>query len=58
MTYTHRGAVGGRGGARQGTGTLGYTANPSWSSLDTYSPAFYWDAGVPSYTRRRSSVRP
>lgn len=50
MTYTHRGAVGGRGGARQGTGTLGYTANPSWSSLDTYSPAFYWDAGVPSYT--------
>lgn len=49
MTYSHRGAVGGRGGARQGTGTLGFTANPSWSSLDTYSPAFYWDAGVPSY---------
>jgi hypothetical protein len=49
MTYTHRGAVGGRGGARQGTGLLGYTANPSWTSLDTYSPAFYWDAGVPSY---------
>jgi hypothetical protein len=49
MTYTHRGAVGGRGGARQGTGLLGFTANPSWTSLDTYSPAFYWDAGVPSY---------
>jgi hypothetical protein len=50
MTYTHRGAVGGRGGARQGTGILGYSANPSWNSLDTYSPAFYWDLGVPSYT--------
>ncbi|HWB86013.1 MAG TPA: TonB-dependent receptor [Bryobacteraceae bacterium] len=51
MTYTHRGAVGGRGGARQGTGTLGFTANPSWNSLDTYSPAFYWDGGVPSYIK-------
>jgi hypothetical protein len=49
MTYTHRGAVGGRGNARQGTGILGYSANPSWTSLDSYSPAFYWDAGVPSY---------
>jgi hypothetical protein len=51
MTYTHRGAVGGRGGARQGTGTLGYTANPSWTSLANYVPAFDWDDGVPSYTR-------
>jgi hypothetical protein len=51
MTYTHRGAVGGRGNARQGTGVLGFSANPSWTSLDTYSPAFYWDAGVPSYVR-------
>ena len=49
MTYTHRGAVGGRGGGRQGTGILGFSAQPSWNSLDTYSPAFYWDAGVPSY---------
>ena len=51
MTYSHRGAVGGRGGARQGTGTLGYTANPSFTSLANSVPAFYWDAGVPSYTR-------
>ncbi|MBZ5584737.1 MAG: carboxypeptidase regulatory-like domain-containing protein [Acidobacteriia bacterium] len=50
MTYSHRGAVGGRGGARQGTGTLGYTASPSFTSLANYVPAFYWDAGVPSYT--------
>jgi hypothetical protein len=51
MTYTHRGAVGGRGGARTGTGTLGYSANPSWTSLDTYSPAYYWDTGVPPYIK-------
>jgi hypothetical protein len=50
MTYTHRGAVGGRGGARQGTGTLGYTASPSFTSLANYVPAFYWDSGMPSYT--------
>jgi hypothetical protein len=51
MTYSHRGAVGGRAGARQGTGTLGFSASPSWASLDTYSPAFYWDSGQPSYIR-------
>ena len=45
MTYTHRGAVGGRGGGRQGTGILGFSAQPSWNSLDTYSPAFYWGWG-------------
>lgn len=51
MTYSHRGAVGGRGGGRQGTGILGFSAQPSWTSLDTYSPAFYWEGGVPGYTR-------
>jgi hypothetical protein len=50
MTYSHRGAVGGRNGARQGTGTLGYTASPSFTSLANYVPAFDWDDGVPSYT--------
>src|SRR5260370_24090483 len=51
MTYTHRGAVGGRNGARQGTGTLGYSAGPSFTSLANFVPAYYWDDGVPSYTK-------
>jgi len=48
--YTHRGAVGGRGGGRFGTDTLGYTASPSFSSPDSgISPAFNWNNGVPAY---------
>jgi hypothetical protein len=35
MMYSRHGAVGGRGGAREGTGKLGYTASPGFSSLDT-----------------------
>jgi hypothetical protein len=52
VMYTHRGAVGGRGGGRTGTGTLGFSASPSFTSLDQgISPAFYWDRGVPSYEK-------
>ncbi|MBI3208818.1 MAG: hypothetical protein HYZ37_07940 [Candidatus Solibacter usitatus] len=51
IMYTHRGAVGGRGGGRIGTGTLGYSASPSFVSPEGYSPAFYWDNGVPSYAK-------
>ena len=51
IMYTHRGAVGGRGGARTGTGTLGFSANPSYTSLDAFSPPFYWDNGVPAYQK-------
>lgn len=52
IMYTHRGAVGGRGGARTGTGTLGYSAGLSFTSPDQgISPAFYWDNGVPSYRK-------
>ncbi|MBK5292502.1 MAG: hypothetical protein JJE04_12605 [Acidobacteriia bacterium] len=52
INSTHRGAVGGRGGARTGTGLLGYSASPSFGSLDGgISPAFYWDNGFPSYQR-------
>lgn len=51
IMYTHRGAVGGRGNARTGTGTLGYSASPSFVSPDSgITPAFYWDQGVPPYT--------
>jgi len=50
IMYTHRGAVGGRGGGRFGTDTLGYTASPSFSSPDSgISPAFNWNTGVPAY---------
>ncbi|HYP06336.1 MAG TPA: hypothetical protein VER03_08860, partial [Bryobacteraceae bacterium] len=52
VNTTHRGAVGGRGGARNGTGLLGYSASPSFTTLDAgISPAFYWDEGVPSYQK-------
>jgi len=51
MMYTRHGAVGGRGGARDGTGKLGYSASPGFSSADGYSPAFDWDDGVPAYQK-------
>jgi len=51
MMYTRHGAVGGRGGARDGTGKLGFTAAPGFPSPDGFSPAFDWDDGVPAYER-------
>jgi hypothetical protein len=51
IMYTHRGAVGGRGGGRTGTGTLGFSANPNYTSLDAFSPPFYWDNGLPAYQK-------
>ncbi|MGH9665764.1 MAG: hypothetical protein ACRD9L_15165, partial [Bryobacteraceae bacterium] len=41
---------GGRGGARDGTGTLGYTASAPFGALpDGYSPVFNWDGGIPPF---------
>ncbi len=51
MMYTRHGAVGGRGGAREGTGKLGFTAAPGFVSQDGFSPAFNWNDGVPAYQR-------
>ena len=52
IMYTHRGAVGGRGGGRYGTDLFGYSANPTFTGPnDGFTPAFYWDAGVPAYQR-------
>lgn len=51
MMYTRHGAVGGRGGAREGTGKLGFTAAPGFVSADGFSPAFNWNDGVPAYQR-------
>jgi hypothetical protein len=51
MMYTRHGAVGGRGGAREGTGKLGFTAAPGFPSPDGFSPAYDWDDGVPAYQK-------
>jgi hypothetical protein len=51
MMYTRHGAVGGRGGARDGTGKLGFTASPGFVSPDGFSPAFNWNDGVPAYQK-------
>src|SRR5207245_4044224 len=51
ISYSRRGAVGGRGGARTGTDLLGFSANPGFANSDGYSPAFYWDNGVPAYQK-------
>ena len=49
IMYSRRGAVGGRAGARNGTGTLGLSANASFTSSNGFAPAYNWNNGVPSY---------
>ena len=49
IMYSRRGAVGGRAGARNGTGTLGLSANASFPSTNGFAPAFNWNNGVPAY---------
>lgn len=50
IMYARMGGVGGRGGAHNGPGTLGYAANPTFTSLDGgISPAFNWNNGFPAY---------
>jgi hypothetical protein len=52
IMYSRRGAVGGRDGARNGTGLLGYSASPGFVSPDGgITPAFNWNNGVPDYDR-------
>jgi hypothetical protein len=51
IMYTRHGAVGGRNGARDGTGKLGFTAAPGFVSPDGFSPAFNWNDGVPAYQK-------
>jgi hypothetical protein len=50
INYTRRGAVGGRAGARNGTGTLGFSANASFPSPNaSFAPSYNWNDGVPAY---------
>ena len=49
INYSRRGAVGGRAGARNGTGTLGFSANATFPSANGFEPAFNWNNGVPAY---------
>jgi hypothetical protein len=50
INYSRRGAVGGRAGARNGTGMLGFSANASFPSPNaSFAPAYNWNEGVPAY---------
>jgi hypothetical protein len=50
INYSRRGAVGGRNGARNGTGTLGFSANVTFPSPNaSFAPAYNWNNGVPPY---------
>ena len=49
INYSRRGAVGGRAGARNGTGTLGFSANASFPSPNGFDPSYNWNNGVPAY---------
>src|SRR5215813_2543118 len=52
MMYSRSGAVGGRDGARIGTGFTGINANaPIVSPNGSFTPALFWDSGIPPYAR-------
>lgn len=52
MMYSRSGAVGGRDGARIGTGLTGINANaPIVSPNGSFTPALFWDSGIPPYAR-------
>ncbi len=50
IMYARSGAVGGRDGARIGTGLVGINANaPIVSPNGSFTPALYWNNGIPPY---------
>jgi hypothetical protein len=50
IMYARRGAVGGRENARTGTGFTGINANAPLSSPNgSFTPAFFWDNGIPAF---------
>ncbi|HKQ80399.1 MAG TPA: TonB-dependent receptor [Blastocatellia bacterium] len=52
MMYSRSGAVGGRDGARIGTGFTGINANaPIVSPNGSFIPALFWENGIPAYAK-------
>jgi len=52
MMYSRSGAVGGRDGARIGTGLTGINANaPIVSPNGSFIPALFWETGIPAYAK-------
>ena len=52
MMYSRSGAVGGRDGARVGTGLTGINANaPIASPNGSFIPALFWENGIPPYAK-------
>ena len=52
MMYSRSGAVGGRDGARIGTGLTGINANaPIVSPNGSFIPALFWENGIPAYAK-------
>ena len=52
IMYSRSGAVGGRDGARIGTGFVGINANaPIVSPNGSFTPALFWDNGIPAYIK-------
>ncbi|MEO6725537.1 MAG: TonB-dependent receptor, partial [Blastocatellia bacterium] len=52
MMYSRSGAVGGRDGARIGTGLTGINANaPIVSPNGSFTPALFWESGIPAYAK-------
>ncbi|MCI0388971.1 MAG: TonB-dependent receptor [Acidobacteria bacterium] len=52
MMYSRSGAVGGRDGARIGTGLTGINANaPIVSPNGSFIPALMWESGIPPYAK-------
>lgn len=51
IMHTRRGAVGGRAGTRNGTGILGYAAQPTFQGSPDFTPAYNWTKGVPAYQK-------
>ena len=52
MMYSRSGAVGGRDGARIGTGLTGINANaPIASPNGSFIPALFWESGIPPFAK-------
>src|SRR5215510_14340443 len=52
MMYSRSGAVGGRDGARIGTGLTGINASaPIASPNGSFIPALFWDSGIPPFAK-------